>query len=148
MGGLETLALIVGEGSTGTAEGASPLDVLARAAGDVLEYATPADALDGLRSRAGGLPPRGRTLIVIDGRGAWDARLGWIPLFVGLDLGPVILVVDDDRPDAATEARKHGASRCLEHRHLARHPGLLARSARRALSAAPRPGSARAGLRA
>jgi len=135
MGGLETLALIVGEGSKGLHGAASPLDVLARAAGEVLEYATPADALDGLRSRVGGLPPRGRTLIVVDGRGAFDARLGWIPLFVGLDLGPVFLIVDDDRPDAAAEARKHGASRCLEHRHLARHPGLLARSARRVLAA-------------
>jgi hypothetical protein len=140
-GGVETLALIVGEGSKRSEGEASPLDVLARAAGDVLEYATPADALDGLRSRAGGLPPRGRMLIVIDGRGAFDARLPWIPLFVGLDLGPVILVVDDDRPEAAVAARKHGASRCLEHRHLARHPGLLARSARRALSAVPRPGN-------
>jgi hypothetical protein len=31
--------------------------------------------------------PRGRTLIVIDGRGAEDARLAWVPLLVGIDPG-------------------------------------------------------------
>ena len=138
MGDLETLALVVGEGTHSDGGEASPFAVLERAAAEVLEYATPADALDALRERAGGLPPRGRTLIVIDGRGADDARLGWIPLLAGLDLGPVILLADDDRKDVVQEARRSGASRCLEHRHLTRHPGLLARSARRALATADR----------
>ena len=136
MGILETLALVVGEGTRSTADEPSPFRVLARAAAEVLEYATPADALDALRERAGSLPPRGRTLIVVDGRGTDDARLGWIPLLAGLDLGPVILLADDDRRDVVHEAQRSGASRCLEHRHLTRHPGLLARSARRALAAA------------
>ena len=138
MGEFETLALVVGEGTRSRPDEPSPVRVLTRAAEEVLEYATPADALDALRQRAGALPPRGRTLIVVDGRGAEDARLGWIPLLAGLDLGPVILLADDDRGDLVHEAHRSGASRCLEHRHLTRHPGLLARSARRALAAVDR----------
>lgn len=133
-GGVHTLALVVGDGG-GRAGVASPGEVLERAVGEVLSFDSPADALDGLRERAGGLPPRGRTLIVIDGRGAEDARLAWVPLLVGIDLGPVILLADDDRQDVVHAAKNCGVSRCLEHRHLSRHPGLLARSARRALAA-------------
>ena len=134
VGGVQALALVVGEG--GVAAGTvRPGEVLEGAVAEVLEFASPADALDGLRERAGGLPPRGRTLIVIDGRGAEDARLAWVPLLVGIDLGPVILLADDDRTDVVHAAKAHGVSRCLEHRHLSRHPGLLARSARRALAA-------------
>jgi hypothetical protein len=133
-GGRETLALVVGEGGS-PADGASAARVLGRAVSEVLVFESPADALDSLREMAGSLPPRGRTLIVIDGRGAEDARLTWVPLLVGLDLGPVILLADDDRTDVVHAAKLHGVSRCLEHRHLSRHPGLLARSARRALAA-------------
>jgi len=127
----ESLALVVRPGNETQP---SSLGALLRGAADeVLEFPTPADALDGLRVRADHKLPVRRVLFVIDQRGGREVHWTWVSMLVHMALGPVILIVDDARAGIAEAARTTGVSACLEERHLTRHPSLLVQAARRAL---------------
>ena len=101
--------------------------------GEVLAFPTPGDALDGFCSRSDALRSARKVLLVVDQRGGAEIRWTWIALLAHLAFGPLILLVDEVDAELARRARRAGVLRCLEERHLARHPGMLVRAARGAL---------------
>ena len=101
--------------------------------GKILTFETPGDALDGFFQVGDALRSARRILLVVDQRGTREIRWTWISLLAHLDLGPLILLVDDVDRDLESRAARTGVLRCVEERHLARHPGMLVRAARRAL---------------
>jgi hypothetical protein len=142
--GQATVAVWVGQAPAREARGGDPRDLLKRSADEVLECASPVDALDALLTRGERRPPARRLLFVVDLRRTDGVRWRWIELLVRLDLGPVIALVDSATARQSADLQRAGVSRCFEGKHLARHPELLVRAARRALGAPAHPKAARA----
>jgi len=127
------LALLVGRPAGKGTAWTRPGELLREVVGKILTFETPGDALDGFFSAGDALRAARRILLVVDQRGVNEIRWTWIALLAHLDLGPLILLVDEVDLELESRARRTGVLRCVEERHLARHPGMLVRAARRAL---------------
>ena len=127
------LALLIGRPMGEGASWTRPAELLREVVGRIRTYPTPGDALDGICTDGDALRSARRILLVVDQRGTEEIRWTWISLLAHLDLGPVILLVDESDAELERRARATGVLRCVEERHLARHPGLLVRAARAAL---------------
>lgn len=132
------LALLIGEPVGQGRAWTRPAELLREVVGEILTFATPGDALDGFCSRAIALRSARKILLVVDQRGTAEIRWTWISLLAHLDFGPLILLVDEVDVELEGRARRSGVLRCIEERHLARHPGLLLRAVRGALARGPR----------
>jgi hypothetical protein len=108
------------------------VELLERAAYETRAFASPGGALDGFFAHGDALRSARRVLLVVDQRGREEIRWTWVSLLAHLDFGPVILLVDEVDTEIERRAERAGVLRCLEERHLARHPGLLLSAARRA----------------
>jgi len=126
----------------------NPAQLLAGVVREIRKYPTPADALDGFCSRGDALRSTRLILLVVDQRGRppSDIRWTWLTLLAHLGFGPLILLVDELEAAIVERARRSGVLRCIEERHLARHPGLLRRAVRRALGS-PAPVAVRESVR-
>jgi len=127
------LALLIGTPMGQGRAWTRPFELLRELVGAILTFPSPADALEGFFSHAEILRSSRRVLLVVDQRGSAEIRWTWVSLLAHLEFGPLILLVDELDPELERRARATGVLRCLEERHLARHPGLLVRAARRAL---------------
>lgn len=119
----------VGQGRTWT----KPAELLRGVVGEILTYPTPGDAMDRFGSQGEALRSARSIVLVVDQRGTAEIHWTWISLFAHLGFGPLILLVDSVDAEVEGRARKTGVLRCVEERHLARHPGILVRAVRGAL---------------
>ncbi|MFN0006357.1 MAG: hypothetical protein ACKVXR_00490 [Planctomycetota bacterium] len=119
----------VGQGRAWT----KPAELLQEVVGEILTYPTPGDAMDRFSSHGEALSSARSIVLVVDQRGTAEIHWTWISLFAHLGLGPLILLVDTLDAEIEGRARRTGVLRCVEERHLARHPGLLVRAVSGAL---------------
>lgn len=128
------LALVIGRPMGHGRTWTKPAELLRDVVGEILTYPTPADAMDRFCSHGDVLASARRILLVVDQRGTAEIHWTWISLFAHLGFGPLILLVDSVDAEVERLARKTGVLRCVEERHLSRHPGLLVRAVRGALA--------------